>query len=183
MIRALYSRNYRLFFTGQSISLIGSWMQRIAISWLVYRLTGSAVMLGAVNFVSEIPFTLAVPFAGVFIDRLDRHRVVVITQICAMAQASILAALVLTNRAELWHLFVLGATAGLIQAFDNPARQSLISAMVEKKEDLGNAIALNSSIFNLARLVGPSLAGVIIAVAGEGICFLINAVSFIPVLG
>jgi MFS family permease len=183
LFRALKYRNYRLFFGGQTVSLIGTWMQRIAMGWLVYRMTNSPFLLGVVGFAGQIPGFLVGPFAGVIADRVNRHKMLVIAQIMAMVQASILAALVLTNLIEVWHLVVLAVMLGIIMGFDIPARQSFLVQMVENKEDLGNAIALNSSMFNMARLIGPSVAGILIAAMGEGICFLVNALTFLPVIG
>lgn len=182
VFRALRYRNYRLFFGGQSISLIGTWIQRIAMSWLVYRLTNSAFLLGVVGFTGQIPTFLVAPFAGALSDRWSRHRILVVTQTLAMIQALVLALLVLTGAIEVWHLISLSIFLGLINAFDMPARQSFVVEMVEKREDLGNAIALNSSMFNGARLLGPSIAGVLIATTGEGICFLLNGISYIAVI-
>jgi MFS family permease len=180
--RAFKYWNYRLWFSGQGISLIGTWMQRIAMGWLVYRLTNSAFLLGMVGFVSQLPILLITPFAGVFIDRWSRYNVVLIMQILAMIQAFVLAILVLLGAIQMWHVMVLSVILGIINAFDMPARQSFVIEMVDKKEDLGNAIAMNSTMFNGARLFGPSLAGLLIALVGEGICFLLNGVSFIAVI-
>ena len=180
--RALSHRNYRLFFGGQGISLIGTWMQQIAMNWLVYRLTDSALLLGIVGFTSRIPTFLLASLAGVLADRWNRHRVLVITQTLSMVQAMILALLVLTGTIALWHIIFLSLSLGLINALDIPTRQSFVVDMIEKREDLGNAIALNSSIVNGARLVGPSVAGVLIATLGEGMCFLLNGLSFIAVI-
>ncbi|MGB3340745.1 MAG: MFS transporter [bacterium] len=180
--RAFHYRNYRLFFSGQSISLIGTWMQRIALSWLVYRLTHSPILLGITGFSSQFPTFMFAPFAGVFADHWNRHRILVITQILAMVQALILATLVLTNTITVPYIIILSITLAVINGFDIPARQSFIIEMVENKNDLGNAIALNSATFNSARLIGPSIAGVLIAVVGEGICFLINGISYIAVI-
>ncbi len=182
MFRALRYRNYRLFFTGQGISLIGTWMQQIALSWLVYRLTDSVFLLGAVTFCSQVPTFLLGPFAGVAADRFDRHKVLLVTQLLSMLQASTLAVLVLTESIEIWHVLALSAVLGFINAYDIATRQAFVIEMVDKREDVSNAIALNSSMFNLARLVGPSIAGVLIAAVGEGMCFLINAVSYLAVL-
>jgi len=182
MFRALRYRNYRLFFIGQGISLIGTWMQQVAISWLVYSLTNSAFLLGVVAFSGLISTFLLTPFAGVLVDRLDRHRILVITQTLAMLQAFALAAVVLTGTAAVWNLILLSAALGLINAFDMPTRQSFVLDMVTNRADLGNAIALNSSLFNSARLIGPSVAGVLVALVGEGLCFLINGISFIAVI-
>jgi MFS family permease len=182
MVRALHHRNYRLFFTGQSVSLIGTWMTRIATSWLVYRLTGSALLLGLVGFAGQIPSFLLAPFAGVLIDRWDRHRLLVVTQILAMLQSAALAALTLAGVINIWHVLALSLFQGVINAFDMPARQSFVVEMVEKREDLPNAIALNSSMVNAARLLGPSIGGVIIAAVGEGWCFTLDAVSYLAVI-
>jgi MFS family permease len=180
--RALSHRNYRLFFGGQSISLIGTWMQQIALSWLVYRITGSALLLGVVGFASNIPVFVIAPFAGLLADRWNRHKMVIVIQCAATVQALILAVLVLTNLITVWQIIALGVLLGIINAFDIPTRQSFVVDMVERREDLGNAIALNSSMFNVARLLGPSVAGILIAAVGEGYCFLINAISYIPVI-
>lgn len=182
IFRSLKYRNYRLFFGGQSISLIGTWMQRIAMPWLVYHMTGSAFLLGVVSFAGQIPTFLLAPFAGVITDRFNRYKVLLITQIFSLVQAFILAVLALTGSIQLWHIVALSIALGCINAFDVPSRHSFVIEMVEKKEDIGNAIALNSMMFNGARLIGPSIAGLILATAGEGICFLINAVSYIFVI-
>lgn len=182
IFRALSHRNYRLFFGGQGISLIGTWMQQIAMSWLVYRLTDSALLLGVVGFTSRIPTFLLASLAGVLADRWNRHRVLVITQTLSMIQAMILAILVLTRTIAVWHIIFLSLSLGLINALDIPTRQSFVVDMIEKREDLGNAIALNSSIVNGARLIGPSVAGMLIATLGEGMCFLLNGLSFIAVI-
>ncbi len=181
-LRALRHRNYRLFFGGQSISLIGTWMTRIATSWLVYRLTGSALLLGIVGFAGQVPTFLLAPFAGVWVDRLNRHRVLVVTQILAMLQSFALAALALAGRITVADIIWLSAFQGLINAFDMPGRQAFVVEMVEDREDLGNAIALNSSMVNMARLIGPSLAGIVIAAAGEGYCFLSDGLSYMAVI-
>ncbi len=182
IFRALQHRNYRLFFGGQSISLVGTWMQQIAMSWLVYRLTNSALLLGVVGFFSQIPAFIMTPFAGVIADRYNRHRILIITQTLAMLQAFILALIVLTNIVAVWHIIALSIFLGLVNAFDIPVRQAFTVEMIEKREDLGNAIALNSSMVNIARLLGPSLAGILIATVGEGICFLLNAISYIAAI-
>jgi MFS family permease len=182
IFRALSHRNYRLFFGGQSISLVGTWMQQIAINWLVYRLTNSALLLGVVGFTSRIATFLLASLAGVLADRWNRHRVLVITQTLSMIQAMVLAVLVLTGTIAVWHIIVLSLLLGLINALDIPTRQSFIVDMIEKREDLGNAIALNSSMANGARLIGPSVAGILIATLGEGMCFLLNGLSFIAVV-
>jgi MFS family permease len=182
MWRALSHRNYKLFFVGQSISLIGTWMTRVATSWLVYRLTGSATMLGVVGFAGQFPSFLLAPIAGVLVDRWDRHRILVFTQVLAMLQSAALAILVFTGLIRIWQVIALSIFQGLINAFDMPARQTFLVEMVEKKEDLPNAIALNSSMVNAARLVGPSIAGVLIAAVGEGWCFMLDAISYVAVI-
>ena len=182
IFRALKHRNYRLFFAGQSISLIGTWIQTVALGWLAYRLTGSALVLGSVAFASQIPGFIFIPFAGVLVDRWNKQKVLIITQSAALLQASALAFLVLSGRIEVWHLYLLGGLLGLVNSIDMPARQSFVVQMVERREDLSNAIALNSSMVNSARLIGPAVAGVLIAMFGEGYCFLINAVSYIAVI-
>jgi MFS family permease len=182
LLRALRYRNYRLYFTGQSVSLIGTWMTRIATSWLVFRLTHSALLLGTVSFAGQIPAFLFGPLAGVVVDRVDRHRLLVLTQALAMVQSLLLAALTLTGRITLAQIIALSAFQGVINAFDTPARQSFVITTVERREDLGNAIALNSSMVNGARLLGPSLAGVVIGVIGEGWCFLLDGVSYLAVI-
>jgi MFS family permease len=180
--RALRHRNYRLFFTGQSISLIGTWMTRIATSWLVYKLTNSALLLGVVAFAGQIPTFLVAPIAGVWVDRLDRRRVLVVTQVLAMLQSLALAVLTLSGHINIPEILWLSAFQGLINAFDMPGRQAFLVQMVEDKQDLGNAIALNSSMVNLARLLGPSLAGAVIALFGTGYCFLIDGLSYLAVI-
>jgi MFS family permease len=182
MLRALGHKNYRLFFSGQTISLIGTWMTRIATSWLVYRLTGSALLLGVVGFAGQIPSFILAPFAGVLVDRWNRHRLLVATQVLALVQSLALALLALTGHIKIWHVIVLSVFQGLINAFDMPARQAFVVEMVEKREDLPNAIALNSSMVNVARLLGPSIGGVVIAAVGEGWCFMVDAISYIAVI-
>jgi MFS family permease len=181
-LRALAHRNYRLFFGGQTISLVGTWITRIATIWLVYRLTGSGLLLGVVGFAGQIPTFLFTPFAGVWVDRWNRHRVLVITQILAMLQSLALAVLALAGRITVWEIVWLNAFQGLINAFDMPCRQAFVIEMVEDRADLGSAIALNSSMVNMARMLGPSVAGLIIAGVGEGYCFLIDGFSYIPVI-
>ena len=171
-----------MFFYGQSISLIGTWIQRITTPWLVYHLTDSVFLLGLVGFAGQIPTFLIAPFAGVLTDRWNRYHLLVITQIAAMIQAFILAFLYLNGTIQIWQIVVLSVFLGIVNAFDVPVRQSFVVEMVEKKEDLGNAIALNSSMVNGARLLGPSIAGLLIAFTGEGICFLLNGVSYIFVI-
>jgi MFS family permease len=180
--RALRHRNFRLFFTGQSISLIGTWMTRVATSWLVYRLTGSALLLGVVGFAGQIPTFLLAPFAGVWVDRLDRRNMLVWTQVLAGLQSLALAGLTLAKVINIHEIIWLSALQGLINAFDMPGRQAFLVQMVEDKQDLSNAIALNSSMVNLARLVGPALAGLVIAAAGEGYCFTIDGISYLAVI-
>ncbi len=180
--RALRYRNYRLYFIGQGISLIGTWMQQVATSWLVYSLTNSAFLLGVVAFSGLICTFLLTPFAGVLVDRLNRHRILVVTQTLAMLQALALAVVVFTGVAAVWNIVLLSMTLGLINAFDMPTRQSFVLDMIENREDLSNAIALNSSLFNGARLIGPAVAGILVAVVGEAMCFLINGISFIAVI-
>jgi MFS family permease len=182
IVRSLHYRNYRLFFYGQSISLIGTWIQRITVPWLVYRLTGSVFLLGLVGFAGQIPTFLMSPFAGVFIDRWNRHKILVVTQVLALIQALALAFLFYEKSISVWHIALLSVFLGVINAFDMPARQSFVVDMIDKKEDLGNAIALNSSMVNGARLIGPSIAGILISLTGEGMCFLINAISYIFVI-
>ncbi len=182
IFRSLQYRNYRLFFGGQSISLIGTWIQRLATPWLVYHLTGSAFLLGVVGFAGQIPTFMLAPFTGVLTDRWNRYRILIGTQIAAMIQAFLLAGLYLSGHILVWHIIVLSICLGCINAFDIPARQSFVVEMIEKKEDLANAIALNSSMVNGARLFGPSIAGLLIVFAGEGICFLINGVSYLFVI-
>lgn len=180
-IRALRHRNYQLFFAGQLISLSGTWMQSVSQSWLVYRLTGSAVLLGLVGFASQIPVFLLAPIGGALADRRSRHRIILITQTAAMLLAFVLAGLTLTHRIHVWHLFVLAALLGVAYAFYVPAASAFVVDMVGK-EDLMNAIALNSSLVNGARIVGPAIAGVLVATIGEGWCFLINGASYIAVI-
>jgi MFS family permease len=182
MLRALDNRNYRLFFSGQSVSLIGTWMTRIATSWLVYRLTNSALLLGVVGFVGQLPSFLLAPVAGVLVDRWNRRRLLVATQVMAMAQSLAIGVLTLTGAVRIWHIIALSAFQGVINAFDMPARQAFVVEMVDKPDDLSNAIALNSSMVNAARLLGPSIAGVIIAAVGEGWCFMLDGVSYLAVI-
>jgi MFS family permease len=180
--RALRHRNFQLFFGGQSISLIGTWMTRIATSWLVYRLTGSALLLGTVGFAGQIPTFLLAPFAGVLVDRIDRRKVLVWTQTLAMLQSLALAWLTLSHRITIAEVLALSAMQGVINAFDMPGRQSFMVKMVEDRADLSNAIAINSSMVNTARLIGPSLAGLLIAATNEGWCFLVDGISYIAVI-
>jgi MFS family permease len=180
--RALRHRNFQLFFSGQSISLIGTWMTRVATAWLVYRLTHSAILLGTISFAGQIPTFLLAPFAGVAVDRMDRRIVLIATQVASMLQSLLLAALTLSHRITIHELLALSAFQGIINAFDMPGRQSFMVQMVDSRDDLSNAIAINSSMVNFARLLGPSLAGIVIAATGEGWCFLIDGVSYIAVV-
>jgi MFS family permease len=181
MLRALRHRNYRLFFSGQIISLVGTWMQNIAQSWLVYRLTGSSLLLGLVGFAGQIPVFLLSPVGGVFADRHSRHRIVIATQVSAMLLAFVLSALTLLEHIQVWQILVLAALLGVVNAFDIPARQAFIVEMVNG-EDLINAIALNSAMFNGARILGPAIAGVTVVAIGEGWCFFANGASYIAVI-
>jgi MFS family permease len=180
--RALRHRNYRLFFIGQGISLIGTWLTKVATSWLVYRLTGSAWLLGVVGFAGQIPTFLLSPLAGVLVDRWNRYRVLLTTQTLAMLQSALLAALALGGVIRVWEVIALNVMQGLIDAFDMPVRQSMIVQMVDDRADLPNAIALNSSMVNAARLLGPAVAGLVIAAVGEGWCFFVDAISYAAVL-
>jgi len=182
MLRALRHRNFRLFVYGQSISLIGTWMQRVALGWLVYRVTDSALLLGVVAFSGQFPTFLLASVAGVLADRSNRHRILLVTQTLALLQALLLAFLVLTQVVQVWQLIALSILLGAINAFDMPTRQAFLVEMIQDRKDLGNAIAVNSSMVNVARLLGPSLAGVLVASLGEGICFLLNAVSYLAVI-
>ncbi len=181
LMRAFRHRNYRLFFFGQLTSLIGTWMQTVAQAWLVYRLTDSTILLGLVSFCGQFPVFLLAPLAGAVADRHNRHRLLILTQITAMLVALALALLTLAGHIRVWEIFLLATMLGLVNAFDIPARQSFIVEMVGRK-DLANAIALNSSMFNAARIVGPSIAGLMVAAVGEGWCFLVNSVSFLGVI-
>ncbi len=181
LLRSLRYRNYRLYFGGQTVSLIGTWMQQIAMSWLVYRMTNSPFLLGLVGFSQQIP-SVIMPLAGVVIDRHDRRRILMITQSLSLLEALTLAILAYTGVIQVWHVVLLGMFLGLVNAFDMPGRQSFAVEMIENKEDLGNVIALNSALFNGARLIGPAVAGVIIAEYGETVCFFLNAISYGAVL-
>jgi len=182
VIRALRHRNYRLFFSGQSVSLIGTWITRVATSWLVYRLTGSELLLGVVGFCGQIPTLLLTPFAGVIVDRGDRRKILLWTQILSLLQSVALAVLTLANVITVTHVLILQLVQGVINAFDTPARQALVVEMVESREDVPNAIALNSSMVNGSRIIGPSIGGVIIAAVGEGWCFALDALSYVAVV-
>jgi MFS family permease len=180
--RALRHRNFRLFAAGQIVSLVGTWMQTVAQAWLVYRLTHSELLLGTAWFCTQIPVFVFGALGGLAADRYSRHRLVVVTQILSMCQALVLAALTLSGKVQVWHILALALVLGTINAFDMPGRQSLIIQMTSK-EDLLNAISLNSAIFNGARVVGPAVAGLLVAAFGEGVCFLLNGVSFLAVIG
>jgi MFS family permease len=180
-LRALRHRNFQLFFSGQLISLTGTWMQSVAQAWLVYSMTKSALLLGSVGFASQIPVFLFAPFGGITADRVNRQRLVIVTQTCSMILAGILAWLTLSGRVHVWHIFLLAGLLGVVNAFDIPGRQAFLIDMVGK-EDLMNAIALNSSMFNGARVVGPAVAGILVARIGEGWCFAANSLSYIAVL-
>lgn len=182
LFRALKYKNYRLFFIGQSISLVGTWMQHVALAWLVYRLTGSAFWLGLLGFAGHIPNFLFAPVAGVLADRWNKIKILHITQTLSLVQAVVLAWFVIGGFILPWQLIVFAAVLGVINAADIPTRQAFFVDLVGNKKDLGNAIALNSSMFNFARLLGPALAGILIALKGEGICFVVNAVSFLPII-
>jgi MFS family permease len=182
LLRALRHRNYRLFFAGQSLSLVGTWITRIATSWLVYRLTGSALLLGIVGFCGQIPTLFLAPVAGVFVDRWDRHRVLVVTQVLSMLQSFALAGLALAGVITVVDVLALQILQGIINAFDTPARQAFVVSMIEDRGDLPNAIALNSTMVNASRILGPSIGGVLIAAVGEGWCFLADGVSYLAVI-
>jgi MFS family permease len=183
VLRSLRHRNFRLFTIGQSVSLLGTWMQIVAVGWLVYRLTDSALLLGLVAFAGQGPTFVLAPIAGAIADRANRQRVLLIVQSLMMVQALILGTLVLTGAVEIWHVLLLSGLLGCLSGFDIPIRQTFLVEMVEGREDLSNAIALNSSMFNAARLVGPALAGVGITLIGEGWCILLNGLSYIAVIG
>jgi MFS family permease len=181
--RAFKSRNYRLYFMGQSASLIGTWMQKTAVSWVIYTLTHSTFMLGLTLFASQFPSFLFSLLGGVVSDRYNRYRVLLTTQVASMIQATLLAILIFANHYQVWEILCLSVLLGIINAFDVPARQSLVYEMVEDKDDLPNALALNSSMVNLSRLIGPAIAGIVLESLGDGVCFLLNAVSFMAVIG
>jgi MFS family permease len=183
MFRSLKYKNFRLFVEGQSLSLIGTWLQMVALTWLVYKMTNSALMLGIVGFAGQLPIFIIGPFAGVLADRWNRHRMLLITQSLALVQALLLTTLVFLNVIQIWQIITLSIILGIINAIDMPIRQAFVFDMIEDhKEDVGNAIALNSSMVNVARLGGPAIAGIIIATVGEGWCFLINSISFVAVI-
>jgi MFS family permease len=182
VLRALAYRNYRLFFGGQVISLLGTWITTTATNWLVYRLTGSALLLGVVGFAGQFPAFLLGPVAGVFVDRHDRHRLLVATQTVSMLQSFALAALTLSGHITVGWIIALSVVQGMVNAFDMPTRQAFLITMIERREDLGNAIALNSSMVNAARLIGPTIAGFVIAASSEGWCFLFDGISYVAVI-
>jgi MFS family permease len=182
MFRALQHRNFRLFFMGQSLSLLGTWMQMTAVAWLVWRLEHNAFLLGLAGFAARIPAFVIAPLAGVLVDRWNRHRLVIVTQVLAMIQALVLAGLMFSGHITIWEIILLSLLLGVINALDMPARQAFMIQMLDRRDDLTSAIALNSSIVNGARLLGPAVSGVIIAAAGEGLCFLINGLSYIAVI-
>lgn len=182
MFRSLRHREYRAYFLGQLVSYIGTWMQQVAVAWLAYRISGSVLVLGLVGFASQIPILLLSPFGGVFSDRHDRRRLMLLTQTLSLLQTMVLAALVFSGKAEVWHLLVLSALLGIINAVDTPVRQAIISTLVRDRNDLTNAIALNSFAMNSARFIGPALAGLIVNWMGEGLCFLLNGASYAVVV-
>ena len=182
ILRAFRSKNYRLYFVGQGISMIGTWMTLLATSWVVYELTESALVLGVVGFLSQISTFFLAPFAGVLVDRWSRHHILIITQILSMIQSLILALLALTNTINIWHIIFLNILQGLVNVVNMPTSQAFVNEIVEEQEDLGNAIALNSSMMSSARLIGPAIAGFLIASVGAGACFLIDGISYIAVI-
>ncbi len=181
-LRALRHRNFRLYFSGQLVSLIGTWTQQVAMAWLVYRMTGSALLLGLIAFAGQIPILIFAPFGGLWSDRFNRRRLLMLTQTLAMVQAFVLAALVFGGGVQVWHLIVMAISLGVIHALDVPARQSIVVQLVEERNDLPNAIALNSFAINSARLIGPTVAGILVTLFGEGLCFLLNGLSYLAVL-
>ncbi len=182
MLRALNSYNARLYFSGQGISVIGTWMQTIAVGWITYRLTNSLFLLGVASFAAQLPMFFLTPFTGALIDRWDKQKILICTQITFIIQASLFVFFITTNTLTIWHIVILNIILGIGNSFDMPARQSFLIETVEKREDLGNAIALNSAIANSARLIGPSIAGIIIAFAGEAPCFVVNGLSYFAML-
>lgn len=178
---SLKTRNFRLYFGGMCVSLIGTWMQQIAMSWLVYELTGSIFLLATVTFMAQIPILLVTPLVSVFVDRFDRRKILVLTQSLSMVQALLMALLTLTGYIEVWHILVLSLFIGCINALDNPTRQAFYPSLVPK-ENLSNAIALNSAVINGSRLIGPAVGGILIGLFGEGLCFLINGISYSGVI-
>src|SRR3989339_2004243 len=181
IFKSLKHRNFRLFFLGQIISVTGTWLQLTAMPWLVYHITSSSLLLGLVGFLSQIPILILAPYAGAVADRYNRKKILIITQTLAMIQAIILGVLTISGKLHIWHIIVLAVFVGIVNAFDMPTRQSFIHEMVGK-EDLTNAIALNSFMFNGARFIGPAIAGILIASFGEGLCFILNGISFLAVI-
>lgn len=182
MDRALRHRNFRLYFSGQMVSYIGTWMQQVAMGWLAYKLTSSVLLLGLIGFASQIPILIFSPLGGLLSDRFNRHRLIIVTQSLSMVQALILAALTLSGMIQVWHLVVMAVWLGIINAVDVPVRQSFVSLLVKDKEDLANGILLNSFAMNSARFLGPALAGILMSVSSEGMCFLVNGLSYIVVV-
>ncbi len=180
VFRIFSHRNYRLYFSGQIISFIGMWIQFVAMSWLTYNLTDSAFMLGFVGFLSRLPTFILSPFAGVFVDHWNKYRLLMVTQVVSLLLSVILALLVFLDSIQVWHILALGIVGGIVGAFDMPTRQAFIVDIIPKREDLSDAIVANSLLGNLSRLVGPSLAGLLLAKIGEGWCFTINAIAFLP---
>jgi len=180
--RAFKSRNYRLYFSGQSVSLIGTWMQKTAVSWVIYTLTHSTLMLGVTLFASQFPSFLFSLYGGVISDRYNKYKVLLTTQVLSLVQAALLAVLILLKHYQVWEILALSVMLGVINAFDVPARQSLVYEMIDDKDDLPNALALNSSMVNLSRLIGPGIAGIVLEKIGDGACFLLNALSFVAVI-
>ena len=180
--RAFRSRNYRLYFMGQSVSLIGTWMQRTGVSWVVYTMTHSALMLGITVFATQFPSFLLSLYGGIISDRYNRYKIMLITQIAAMIQAVLLAILIFTNQYTVWEILILSVVLGIVNAFDMPARQPMVHEIIFDKTDLPNALALNSSMVNLARVLGPALSGFVLQKLGAGICFSLNALSFVAVI-
>lgn len=178
---SLKTRNFRLYFTGMCVSLTGTWMQQIAMSWLVYRLTGSVFLLATVTFMAQIPILLVTPLMSVFVDRFDRQKILILTQSLSMVQALSMAVLTLSGVIEVWHILILSLLIGCINALDNPTRQAFYPSLVAK-EHLSNAIALNSAVINGSRLIGPAVGGVLIGIFGEGLCFLLNGISYLGVI-
>ena len=182
LVRALRHQNFRLYFLAQNVSLIGTWVQQVAMAWLVYRLTGSALLLGVVGFAGQIPVLVFAPFGGIWSDRFDRRVLLLWTQTLSLLQALLLALLVLGHWVEVWHLIAMAIFLGIVNALDAPARQSFVVQLVDDRNDLPNAIALNSFTINSARLIGPPLAGMLVSLFGEGLCFLLNGLSFLTVI-
>jgi MFS family permease len=180
--RVFQNREYALYFGGQLVSQVGTWMQQIALSWLTYKMTSSPLLLAVVGVCGQMPSLIIMPLAGVMADRFNRHRIVVLTQTFGMIQASLLAYLTLTHQVHIWYLIALGLMMGVINAFDMPVRSAFVYNMIKEKEDLPAAVAMNSSLMNFSRLLGPALAGFVVATVGEGMCFLLNALSYIAVI-